>query len=276
MPAPPPAAVAASTRSSLVDPLLWLLPPVVTTLHAVLSPFTKVEESFTLHALHDFLYRGFGVSSHVRSPWRALARRRARADARASSLASGITSGSRARCRGASCRRAYCPSSSSPSSRSSRLPARSLRGCSRACSSADSPASARAVSPPTSRSTSSPCRCLVRPLQPLILSRIQVLTFGLLLLNSAGDARPAVVGLALVRQSPGAAEARHDGAAAVHPAVGHAVSHHVLLVPDAAQLYGPAARSIAPFILVGTRGERRPDPRASAPSPQSTLPSDSS
>jgi hypothetical protein len=61
MPGPPPGA----ESSSPIDAVLWLLPLAVTTIHAVMSPLTKVEESFTLHALHDLIYRGFRPSSEV-------------------------------------------------------------------------------------------------------------------------------------------------------------------------------------------------------------------
>ncbi|WVQ70934.1 hypothetical protein IAR50_000459 [Cryptococcus sp. DSM 104548] len=52
-PTPPP------NRKSLTL-LLSILPFLVTFTHIFLSPYTKVEESFTLHAVHDVLVHGFG------------------------------------------------------------------------------------------------------------------------------------------------------------------------------------------------------------------------
>ena len=41
----------------LVDVLLY----VIVVLHVILSPYTKVEESFNLHATHDILMYGVGL-----------------------------------------------------------------------------------------------------------------------------------------------------------------------------------------------------------------------
>jgi alpha-1,6-mannosyltransferase len=44
--------------------IAWdILPIAVTWLHVWLSPYTKVEESFTLHAVHDMLAHGLWPSS---------------------------------------------------------------------------------------------------------------------------------------------------------------------------------------------------------------------
>lgn len=46
-------------RARCLNIVLSLLPFLVTFAHVFLSPYTKVEESFTLHAVHDVLTFGF-------------------------------------------------------------------------------------------------------------------------------------------------------------------------------------------------------------------------
>ncbi|WWD17880.1 hypothetical protein CI109_102324 [Kwoniella shandongensis] len=50
----------AVVRRKLLNALPNVLPFIVTITHVLLSPYTKVEESFTLHAVHDVLAYGFG------------------------------------------------------------------------------------------------------------------------------------------------------------------------------------------------------------------------
>jgi len=47
------------------DPRLlavWLLMVVVSLFYIYLCPYTKVEESFNLQAMHDHIYHGFDIS----------------------------------------------------------------------------------------------------------------------------------------------------------------------------------------------------------------------
>ena len=46
------------------------MPLLVTSTHVLVSPYTKVEESFTLHAIHDVLAHGLDVAKwdHVQFP----------------------------------------------------------------------------------------------------------------------------------------------------------------------------------------------------------------
>jgi hypothetical protein len=44
---------------SLIDASLNVLLYAIPILHVFLSPYTKVEESFTLHAVHDFMLYGW-------------------------------------------------------------------------------------------------------------------------------------------------------------------------------------------------------------------------
>lgn len=50
---------------SLVDLNLALLVPTSALLHVYLSPYTKVEESFNIQALHDWLFLGPGRIDEV-------------------------------------------------------------------------------------------------------------------------------------------------------------------------------------------------------------------
>jgi alpha-1,6-mannosyltransferase len=55
-------------RRKLINALPNLIPFIVLFSHVLLAPYTKVEESFTLHAVHDVLAYGLKSESyaHVR------------------------------------------------------------------------------------------------------------------------------------------------------------------------------------------------------------------
>ncbi|WWC58720.1 uncharacterized protein I303_101264 [Kwoniella dejecticola CBS 10117] len=55
------------TRRKLINALPNVLPFIVTFAHVFLSPYTKVEESFTLHAVHDVL--AYGLDTSKLSNW---------------------------------------------------------------------------------------------------------------------------------------------------------------------------------------------------------------
>lgn len=61
-----------SHASSLLNSstLCLLVPLAITYLHVLLSPYTKVEESFTLHVVHDVLVHGLDIGKwdHVTFP----------------------------------------------------------------------------------------------------------------------------------------------------------------------------------------------------------------
>ena len=52
---PPSSSMAGSIKRKSINALPFSLALIVTWTHIFLSPYTKVEESFTLHAVHDFL-----------------------------------------------------------------------------------------------------------------------------------------------------------------------------------------------------------------------------
>lgn len=51
----PPSSMAGSIKRKALNASPFFLALAVTWAHVFLSPYTKVEESFTLHAVHDFL-----------------------------------------------------------------------------------------------------------------------------------------------------------------------------------------------------------------------------
>lgn len=71
--APPVSPSLSPTRTRCLNIVLCLLPFLVTFAHVFLSPYTKVEESFTLHAVHDVLAYGFNPHNlQLVSPGRTL------------------------------------------------------------------------------------------------------------------------------------------------------------------------------------------------------------
>ena len=52
-----------SSRNERMSVIFDLLLLVVASIHVVLSPYTKVEESFNLHATHDVLFYSFSPST---------------------------------------------------------------------------------------------------------------------------------------------------------------------------------------------------------------------
>jgi alpha-1,6-mannosyltransferase len=50
-------------KRKLINSLPSFVPFVVTFTHVLLAPYTKVEESFTLHAVHDILAHGLSAGS---------------------------------------------------------------------------------------------------------------------------------------------------------------------------------------------------------------------